>query len=114
MILPVDIQSGLGNYHMVRENFIAPPIKPRMAVDFDKLNAQSLAADGIKVQLGDKTIEQLFKTYVRDKTYVEWITEYNRRKAAGETAQQLIDNPLFEREQRKVSKMQTSLNRLLI
>ena len=103
--LPVDIRSGLGNYHMVRENFIAPPIKPRMAVDFDKLNAQSLAADGIDVQLGDKTIEQLFKTYVKDKTDVEWTNEYNRRKALGETAQQLIDNPPFGREQRKVSKM---------
>ena len=103
--LPVDIRSGLGNYHMVREQFIAPPIKPRMAVDFDKLNAQSLAADGIKVQLGDKTIEQLFKTYIKDKTDVEWTTEYARRKAAGETAQQLRDNPPFGREQRKVSKM---------
>ena len=103
--LPTDIRSGLGNYHMIRENFIAPSLIPRTAVDFDKLNAQDLESQGIKVQLGEKTIEQLFKTYVKDKTDVEWLTEYNRRKTGGETAQQLLYNPPLGREQRKVSKM---------
>ena len=52
--LPTDIRSGLGNYHMIRENFIAPSLIPRTAVDFDKLNAQDLESQGIKVQLGEK------------------------------------------------------------
>ena len=103
--LPTDIRSGLGNYTLIRENFVAPPLMPRVAVDFDKLNAQDLEAQGIKVQLGAKTIEQLFKTYVKDKTDVEWLTEYNRRRTAGETIEQLRNNPPFGREQRKVSKM---------
>ena len=103
--LPTDIRSGLGNYTLIRENFVAPPLMPRVAVDFDKLNAQDLEAEGIKVQLGAKTIEQLFKTYVKDNTDVEWLNEYRRRRTAGETSQQLIDNPPFGREQRKVSKM---------
>lgn len=103
--LPTDIRSGLGNYTLIRENFVAPPLMPRVAVDFDKLNAQDLEAQGIKVQLGAKTIEQLFKTYVKDKTDVEWLTEYNRRRTAGETTEQLRNNPPFGREQRKVSKI---------
>jgi hypothetical protein len=103
--LPTDIRRGLGNYTLIRENFVAPPLMPRVAVDFDKLNAQDLEAQGIKVQLGAKTIEQLFKTYVKDNTDVEWLNEYRRRRATGETSQQLIDNPPFGREQRKVSKI---------
>lgn len=103
--LPIDIRSGLGNYTLIRENFVAPPLMPRAAVDFDKLNAQDLEAQGIKVQLGERTIEQLFKTYVKDKTDVEWLNESNRRRTAGETPEQLRNNPPFGREQRKVSKI---------
>jgi hypothetical protein len=59
---------------------------------------------GVKVQLGDKTLQQLFGIQVVDKTDTAWLKEYNRRKTAGESDEQLKSFPPFGRTQRKVKK----------
>jgi hypothetical protein len=101
--MPKNKRSGDGNRNMVRNNFISPPIRGREELDFEKLQAQDISEGGIKVQLGDKTIEQLFKIQVPDPTDIEWINEYNRRIAANETPDDLAQMPPFGRPQRQVS-----------
>ena len=103
--LPMNIREGDGNWVMKRNNFLAPPIKGREQLDFEKLQAQDIATAGIKVQLGDKTIQQLFKVQIQDITDVEWLDEYARRLALGESADQLKNRPPFGRPQRQVSQM---------
>lgn len=100
-----NVRLGVGNRSIVRNNFIAPPIRSREIIDFERLQAQDIEMGGIKVQFGDKTIEKLFKIQVDDKTDITWVNERNRRLAAGETEAEINNNPPFGREQRKVNKM---------
>ena len=102
--LPPNIRGNDGNWNMKRNNFIAPPIKGREMIDFEKIQAQDISG-GIEVQFGDKTSENIFKVQVEDTTDVEWIDEYQRRLKAGDTAQDLINSPPLGRPQRQVSKM---------
>jgi hypothetical protein len=99
-----DIRTGTGNYNIERNNFLAPALKGRQAVDFERLQLQDMQDAGVKVQLGDKTLEQLFGIQVLDKTDTEWLREYNRRKASGESEQRLKAFPPLGRPQRKVKK----------
>jgi len=95
---------GLGNYDIQRNNFISPPIRGREVLNFERLQAQDISEGGIRVQLGDKTIEQLFKVKVADPTDIDWINEKNRRVAAGETEEQIAARPPLGRPQRTVAK----------
>lgn len=103
--MPAQIRGGIGNRSITRNNFLSAPIKGREMIDFEKLQAQDISEGGIKVQFGDKTLEQLFKIQVEDITDVEWLDEYERRKALGETEDQLRNMPPLGRPQRQVSKM---------
>jgi hypothetical protein len=100
-------RTGDGNRNIVRNNFISPPIKGREQLDFEQLQAQEkeLQSNRNEIQLGDKTIEKLFKVQVQDPTDIEWINEYNTRIAAGESAEQLAQMPPLGRPQRQVSQM---------
>jgi len=97
-------RTGLGNRRIVRPSSEAPEIRPR-DVDFDKLAAADIEKSGIKVQLGQKTLEQLFKIQVPDPTDVEWIAEKNRRITSGESEADIKANPPFGRQQRTIAKM---------
>ena len=97
-------RTGIGNYNIVRNNYLASPIRGREAIDFEKLQLQDIQDAGVKVQLGDKTLEKLFGIQVEDKTDKSWIDEKDRRLAAGETEAQINANPPFGRPQRKVRK----------
>lgn len=98
-------RKGLGNRDITRNNFIAPEIKGREALNFERLQAQDIETGGIKVQLGDKTIEKLFKVNVPDPSDRKWLEEKTRRLAAGETEEQLEQNPPLGRPQRTIKKM---------
>ena len=103
--LPKNRRTGLGNYSISRNNFLSPPIRGRDTLDFDKLQAQEIENAGMKVQIGDSTLEKLFKIQVNDPTDVSWIEEKKRRLANGETEEQIEVDPPLGRQQRKVSKM---------
>lgn len=119
VVKPTDLQkinkrSGLGNYDITRRNFEASEIRPRIAGDFDKLQAIDIETQGAKIQLSDKTIEELFKTKVGDKTDTQWLAEKARLTALytarGMTMQQIereleVNKPLG-REQRKITSNQ--------
>ena len=98
-------REGLGNRDITRPNFISPSIKGREALNFERLQAQDISEGGIKVQLGDKTIEKLFKVQVDDPSDIAWIEEKTRRLAGGETEEQINLRPPFGRPQRKISQM---------
>ena len=98
-------RKGLGNRDITRSNYIAPPIKGREILSFERLQAQDISEGGVKVQLGDKTIEKLFKVQIDDPTDVKWVEAKNARLAAGETLEQINANPPMGRPQRKVSRM---------
>ena len=106
----VNNRNGDGNYNIVRHNFELSEIKPRMAGDFK----QQIESEGIKVQLSDKTLEQLFKIKIGDKTDTQWLTEKARLealyRARGMTPEQIareieINKPL-SREQRTITSNQ--------
>ena len=98
-------RDGLGNRDITRTNFISPEIRGREVLNFERLQATDLEQAGIKVQLGDKTIEKLFKVQVGDPTDIKWLEEKTRRIAAGETEEQLKQNPPLGRPQRTINKM---------
>lgn len=98
-------RDGMGNKRIVRNNFIAPEIRGREVLSFERLQATDIEQAGIKVQLGDKTIEKLFKVQVGDPTDRKWLEERTRRLAAGETEEQLRENPPLGRPQRTINKM---------
>ena len=112
--LPVNTRNGIGNYTIVRRNFDSSVISPRIAGDFDRLQALDIETQGAKVQLSDKTIEELFKMKIPDKTDTKWITEKNRlvadyvaRGLTPEQIQQELDiNKPLGREQRKIKSSQ--------
>lgn len=105
VVIPRTNRAGNGNFEMKRNNFIAPSIRGREMIDFEKLQAQSISEGGIKVQFGDKTIEKLFKIQVEDPTDLEWIAEYKIRKASGESDERIKQMPPFGRPQRQVTRM---------
>lgn len=98
-------RDGTGNKLITRNNFIAPEIRGREVLSFERLQATDIEQAGIKVQLGDKTIEKLFKVQVGDPTDRTWLEERTRRLAAGETEEQLRENPPLGRPQRTINKM---------
>ena len=50
-----------------------------MGVDFDRLQAIDIELEGSKVQLSDKSIDEIFKIQIPDPTDVKWIAEKTRR-----------------------------------
>lgn len=103
--IPADIRTGTGNRNIRRNNFERPGISGRQVVDFAKLQARDLSDGGLKVQFGEKALEQLFKVQVADTNDVEWLLEYDRRRSAGDSLQQLLDMPPLGRPQRQVFQM---------
>ena len=45
-ISKLNLRGGLGNYDITRNNFVSSDIKPRMAGDFDKLQAIDIETQG--------------------------------------------------------------------
>ena len=99
-------RTGIGNHTMVRNNFLAPAIASRAmrVVPFEKLQLQTLAEEGVKVALGDKTIEKIINIQVDDPSDAEWVAERARRKALGESDEQLKNKPPLGRPQRKIKR----------
>jgi len=97
-------RTGIGNRSIVRNNFLAPAVASRAmrVVPFEKLQLQTLKDEGVKVALGDKTIEKIVNIQVDDPSDVEWLAEYTRRKNLGESEEQLKVKPPLGRPQRKV------------
>jgi hypothetical protein len=116
---PIDLKklnkrNGLGNYNIERPAYEAPKIRARIAGDFDKLQAIDIETQGAKIQLSEKTIAELFKTKIGDKTDTKWLAEKARLTALyqtrGMTPQEIerefeVNKPLG-REQRKITTTQ--------
>ena len=98
-------RSGIGNNTILRQNFLAPDPAPRSAYDFELQDKIRRQQEGLTVKLGDKTLSDLFKVVTVDPDDKEWLAEYNRRLGAGETKEQLKNNPPFGRPQRPLTKM---------
>ena len=98
------MRSGTGDYDINRPVVLSDPILPRQILDFDIARAMDVEQSGVLVQLSDKTLQKLFNIEVDDMGDVQWITEYNRRKLAGETDEQIRARPPYSRPQRKISK----------
>ena len=110
----INRRNGLGNYDITRTNFESSEIRPRLAGDFDKLQAIDIETQGAKIQLSDKTIQELFKTKIGDQTDSQWLDEKARLTATyitrGMTPQEIereleVNKPLG-REQRKITSNQ--------
>jgi hypothetical protein len=98
-------RTGIGNYDIKRLNFQAVPLYGRNVIDFEKLQLQEQAQQGIKVQLGDKTIRDLFQVQVPDSSDSQWLRIYNERKANGVSDEYQRISPPLGRPQRTVVKM---------
>jgi hypothetical protein len=102
-----DQRKGTGNFNIDRPAFLGSQIMPRV-VDFDKLQLLDLETNGQKIQLSDKTLNELISVKVPDNTDVLWTREKARLitmyKARGMTDEQIdreleVNKPLG-REQR--------------
>ena len=96
--MPQKIRGGIGNRNITRINFTAPAVRPRDPVDFKKLDAVNLTQFGSKVQLSDKTINDLLRVSVPDPQDFAWIAEKNRLTAMGDPSKP------FGRPQRTIQK----------
>ena len=110
----INHRNGLGNYDITRKNFDASTIRGRIAGDFDRLQALDIETQGVKIQLSEKTIEELFKTKIADKTDTQWIAEKdrltilyrNRGMTPDQIERELEVNKPLGREQRKITSVQ--------
>tara|TARA_B100000497_G_C7653908_1_gene393527 strand:+ start:49 stop:951 length:903 start_codon:yes stop_codon:yes gene_type:complete len=77
----------------------------RVVTNFEELDEDGERQNGLKVQLSDKTLKQLFMTRVPDARDTAWIDEYDRRITAGETPEQIKASPPFNRKQYTIETM---------
>lgn len=105
---------------LFRQKSIPPPFKPNNnwgdAVDlierpiFDAVQDSSEIAAStfepyykrLEVELGDKTLNKVLKIDKKDVNDLEWLNEYKRRKALGESDEQLKRFPPFGRKQNTI------------
>jgi hypothetical protein len=96
----VDKREGIGNYEAYRDNFRQKPILGRNDPESNQSFAQQRAVDiekqGLKIQLGEKTIQDLFWTRVPDETDTEWLAEKLRLVSIG-----MMNALPFNRQQRQ-------------
>lgn len=71
-------RSGNGNRELTRPSFKTPKSVGRQVVGFDVLRSQDIDQFGIKVQLGNKTKEELFSYEAPDVNDISWIAERDR------------------------------------
>ena len=74
----INKRGGLGNREINRFNFLSPGVEARHVADFDALQALDIANAGTLVQLGEKTLGQLFDVRVPDPTDTVWLAERAR------------------------------------
>ena len=98
--LPKNRRTGTGNFNITRPLFRSPPIRGRDTLDFEKMELQTLEDAGAKISLGDETLARLFNVQVADPTDTDWLAEYEKRKQAGETDEEINASPPFRRPQR--------------
>ena len=85
-----------------RGGFTDKPFKTRIIRDAQQLELENIEEKGIKVQFGDDLLNKLIGVQVDDPRDKAWLDEYERRRALGETEQELKDKPPFGRTQKKV------------
>jgi len=78
--LPPSKRGGFGNYDIERNNFVASDIKPRLGVDFDTLQSINIG-DAVKVELGQKSIQELIAVKIPDPQDIQWLAEKARLEA---------------------------------
>ena len=80
-------------------SFKAPGVAARNAGKFSQpLNT------GVKVELSEKSVNQLMSVQVPDPNDIAWAAEYKKRLAAGESEEAIKNDPPFGRKQRTVAK----------
>lgn len=112
-----DMRKGTGNFNIDRPAFLGSQIMPRI-VDFDKLQLLDLEHNGQKIQLSDKTLNELISVKIPDNTDVLWTRENARLtamyKARGMTddqiARELEVNKPLGREQRYTMSKRNVMN----
>ena len=76
--LTPNVRRGIGNYVIHRPGFESAKIAPRTVSTSENLRARDLSENGLKVQFGEKTFDEIFSVRVPDPTDVEWIAEKDR------------------------------------
>lgn len=106
-------RSGLGNNLIIRQSFETPNVRPRQATAYALQELLAQQQQGIKVQLGDKTLRDLFKLVTVDPDDKVWLavyaTEFKRLidegKSEDEAKEILKASPPLGRPQRPMTKM---------
>ena len=96
---------GLGNRRITRPaNALRSPPISRLVTDYDKMRALDVELYGKQVRISDQTINKIMYIDVPDTSDIEWIKERTRRKALGETDEQLRADPPLGRPQRTLKR----------
>jgi len=94
-------RSGLGDNTLFRDGFRDQGPQPRKVVEYEIAN---LTPPIPSVTLSDQTLKDLFQVQTVDPSDVSWLTEYKRRKDAGESDEDLKNSPPLGRSQRTIFK----------
>ena len=107
----INKRRGTGNRQIIRPAFLAPPIKPRQVISFDKLQTLDIEQAGQKVQLSDTSLKKMFDVELPDDQDTKWLAEKERltqQYRANGMSQRDIDRELqvnkpLGREQRTIT-----------
>jgi len=124
--LPENIRFGTGNREIVRNNFLAPPIKARFTGDFDALQALDIAEIGKPEAITDNKLGYFTQIKIPDPNDFTWLREkrrlegiYTRRftnagfdpdEIPAMVARELEINKPLGRDQRTINKSSDSIS----
>jgi hypothetical protein len=78
----INQRNGLGNRRIVRPSFMSPPIKPRITLEFDKLQLLNIQEAGENIKTTENKLGYTTTIQIPDITDFEWLREQTRLRAS--------------------------------
>ena len=77
----INRRNGLGNKRIVRPSFLSPPVKPRITLEFDKLQLLNIQEAGENIRTTEGKLGYTTNIQIPDITDFEWLREQTRLRA---------------------------------
>ena len=78
----INQRNGLGNKRIVRPSFMSPPVKPRITLEFDKLQLLNIQEAGENIKTTENKLGYTTAIQIPDITDFEWLREQTRLRAS--------------------------------
>tara|TARA_R110001599_G_scaffold73668_1_gene203648 strand:- start:4145 stop:5428 length:1284 start_codon:yes stop_codon:yes gene_type:complete len=77
----INQRGGLGNKRIVRPSFMSPPLKPRITLEFDKLQLLNIQEAGENIKTTENKLSYTASIQIPDPTDFKWLREETRLRA---------------------------------